>query len=166
MTVDPLDPTSPDAGATPQAAAALAAAEACAAVLPASEVLSPGDPQPGNEHVVSVFAAAATAELSGGVQGRVTVLVGEELVAAIASSPPFKAEMSAVAGSAGAGTTIAAVGCASTPAAIAAPDKAAISRIGNTRRCDRSAVMAWLVPSLACYVPPASTGERRRMKRA
>ncbi len=66
---------------------ALAAAEACASVLPASEPLSPGDPQPGTEHVVQVFAGAACAELTGAVTGRITVLVGEELVAALAASP-------------------------------------------------------------------------------
>lgn len=73
--------------AAPAAALARAAADACLGVLPATEQLSSGEAQAGTEHVVGVFAGAAGAELSGAVTGRVTILVGEELVAALAGSP-------------------------------------------------------------------------------
>jgi flagellar motor switch protein FliN/FliY len=81
----PHHPDLPDA--SPAAALARRAAEACLGVLPSTEQLSTGEAQPGTEHVVRVFAGAATAELTGAVTGRVTLLVGEELVAALASSP-------------------------------------------------------------------------------
>ncbi len=72
---------------SPSVALAQRAAEAGLAVLPATETLTVGEPQPGTEHVVRIFAGAVSAELGGAVGGRVTVLVGDELVAALASSP-------------------------------------------------------------------------------
>ncbi len=63
---------------------AVAAGEAAAEVLPAASPLVAGGAQPGTEHVVSSFAGAATAEVAG---GRIAVLVGDELVAALAASP-------------------------------------------------------------------------------
>jgi len=63
---------------------AIAAGEAAAEVLPAATPLVAGGAQPGTEHVVSSFAGAATAEVAG---GRIAVLVGDELVAALAASP-------------------------------------------------------------------------------
>ncbi|WP_232681079.1 flagellar motor switch protein FliN [Nocardioides sp. R-C-SC26] len=80
MTDAIFDPGSPEA-------IVHAAAEACAAVLPASTQLAAGDPQPGTEHVVSVFAGAATTDLGGALTGAITVLVGEELVQALQASP-------------------------------------------------------------------------------
>lgn len=63
------------------------AAEAAAAVLPAVEPLAAGPAQPGSPHVTSVFAGAAVADLDAPVSGRVAVLVGRDLVDALASSP-------------------------------------------------------------------------------
>lgn len=65
---------------------AVAAAEAAAAVMPAVEPLITGPAQPGSPHVTSAFAGAAVADLDG-VPGRVAVLVGQELVSALAESP-------------------------------------------------------------------------------
>ncbi len=65
---------------------AAACAEAAAAVLPASSPLIAGPAQPGSPHVTAAFAGAAIAELDG-VAGRIAVLVGQELVEAIANSP-------------------------------------------------------------------------------
>lgn len=81
--------TTPDALPAPTAAAlatARAAGTAAAAVLPASEQLTALDPQPATEHVTGLFAGAAVTELVGG-PGRIAVLVGEELVGALAGSP-------------------------------------------------------------------------------
>ncbi len=72
---------------TPALALAGRAAEACLGVLPSVEPLVAGEAQPGNHHVVQAFAGAATATLTGAVTGQVTILVGEELVAALAGSP-------------------------------------------------------------------------------
>jgi flagellar motor switch protein FliN/FliY len=68
-------------------ALALAAAEAAAAVLPAAEPLLASAAQPGTEHVTGLFAGAAVTDVGGAVSGRIAVLVGEELMAALASSP-------------------------------------------------------------------------------
>ncbi len=87
MTLSPSDLPGTDNQISPTERLALAAAVACVTVLPASELLTPGEPQPGNEQMISIFSGAATVELSGAVTGRVTVLVGEELVGALASSP-------------------------------------------------------------------------------
>lgn len=64
-----------------------AVAVAAAASLPAVTPLTPGPAQPGSPHVTAAFAGGAIAELDGGVPGSVVVLVGTELVEALASSP-------------------------------------------------------------------------------
>lgn len=64
-----------------------AAAEAAAAVLPSVSPLVLGPAQPGSPHVAAAFAGGAVAELDGGVPGVVAVLVGQELVDALAASP-------------------------------------------------------------------------------
>lgn len=84
--VTALDPTGA-AGQDPTALLARRVAEACLGVLPAAEPLSVGEAEVGLEHVVQTFAGAATATLTGAVTGRITVLVGEELVMALAGSP-------------------------------------------------------------------------------
>lgn len=66
---------------------AAAVAEAAAAVLPSATPLTAGPAQPGSPHVTAVFAGAAIAELQGPVPGRVAVLVGQDLVDALAESP-------------------------------------------------------------------------------
>jgi len=76
-TSDVLDPT----------ALAEAVAEAAAAALPAVTPLTTAPAQPGSPHVTAAFAGGAVAELDGGVPGVVAVLVGAELVEALASSP-------------------------------------------------------------------------------
>jgi flagellar motor switch protein FliN/FliY len=62
-------------------------AAAAAGVLPAPQPVTPADPQPGTPDVVAPFAGAVLAPLEGAVPGRVAVLVNEDLVAALASSP-------------------------------------------------------------------------------
>lgn len=66
---------------------AMAAGHAAAAVLPSTETLTASAPQPGDEHVTAVFAGAVVAELEGSVPARIAVLVGQDLVAALAESP-------------------------------------------------------------------------------
>jgi len=66
---------------------AAAAAAAAALVLPSATQLTAGPAQPGSPHVTAVFAGAAIAELEGPVPGRVAVLVGQDLVDALAESP-------------------------------------------------------------------------------
>ena len=84
MTTSPLAPS--HTGPT-GADLALAAATAAAGVLPSVDPLTPGGPQAGDAGVVEGFAGAAVADLDGPRPGRVAVLVGEELTAALASSP-------------------------------------------------------------------------------
>ncbi|WP_435768382.1 flagellar motor switch protein FliN [Nocardioides sp. SYSU DS0651] len=72
---------------TDPTALAEAVAEAAAASLPAVTPLSMGPVQPGSPHVTAAFAGGAVADLDGGVPGCVVVLVGKELVDALASSP-------------------------------------------------------------------------------
>jgi len=83
--------TSPESGSAVAAAAAeataTAAAEAAAAVLPAVEPLTAGPAQPGSPHVVAAFAGAALADLAAPMPGRIAVLVGQDLVDALADSP-------------------------------------------------------------------------------
>ncbi|WP_337191390.1 flagellar motor switch protein FliN [Nocardioides flavescens] len=80
MTAAPLDPqTHQDR--------AIAAGEAAAGSLPASEVLTAGGVAPGDPSIAELFGAAVVADLGGGLQGNVAVLVDEELVRAIAESP-------------------------------------------------------------------------------
>lgn len=78
--------TTPDLDPT-MASLLAAAADAVAPVLPAAEPLGPGDPQPATEHVTALFAGAAVADLGGGLSGRIAVLVGQDLVDALKSSP-------------------------------------------------------------------------------
>jgi flagellar motor switch protein FliN/FliY len=66
---------------------ALAAATAGARVLPASEPLAAGAPLPGDASVAEPFAGAVLADLEGSVAGRIAVVVGDDLVAALAGSP-------------------------------------------------------------------------------
>lgn len=73
--------------ATDPTVLAEAVAEAAAAALPAVSPLSPAPAQPGSPHVTAAFAGGAVAELDGGVPGCVVVLVGSELVDALAASP-------------------------------------------------------------------------------
>lgn len=83
MTLPPM----PDVVSDPRTRLAHEAASAGAAVLPSSEQLDAGDAQPGTEHIASLFAAAVTAGLSGALSGTVTLLVGEELVETLRTSP-------------------------------------------------------------------------------
>lgn len=70
------------------AALATRAAEAAAEVLPAVTPLTAAGAQPGNEHVTTSFAGAATAEITTDTgTHRVAVLVGQDLVSALAESP-------------------------------------------------------------------------------
>ena len=64
-----------------------AAGEAAATALPASQVLTADAVQAGEPRIADLFAAAVIADLAGGLQGRVAVLVAEDLVRAIAESP-------------------------------------------------------------------------------
>ncbi|GGD21314.1 flagellar motor switch protein FliN [Nocardioides daphniae] len=68
---------------------AIAAAEAAAEVLPAVTPLTAAGAQQGTEHVTASFAGAATAQLTtaDGRTHRVAVLVGQDLVSALAESP-------------------------------------------------------------------------------
>ncbi|WP_243056463.1 flagellar motor switch protein FliN [Nocardioides sp. SR21] len=66
---------------------AITAASAAAAVLPAAEPLTAGTPLQGGEGVAEPFAGAVVADLEGDATGRVAVLVGDDLVTALASSP-------------------------------------------------------------------------------
>lgn len=77
---------SPDLDPT-MASLLAAAADAVAPVLPAAEPLAPGDAQEATEHVTALFAGAAVADLGGGLPGRIAVLVGQDLVDALKSSP-------------------------------------------------------------------------------
>ena len=56
-------------------------------MLPAAETLTAAGAQPGTEHVTGAFAGAAIADLEPAGLGRVAVLVAEDLVDALASSP-------------------------------------------------------------------------------
>lgn len=66
---------------------AVTAAQAAAGVLPASEPLTAGTPRPGDTAVTEQFAGAVVADLDGATSGRIAVLVGPDLVAALAASP-------------------------------------------------------------------------------
>jgi flagellar motor switch protein FliN/FliY len=66
---------------------AVAAATAAAAVLPAAEPLTPGAPMEGGAGVADPFAGAVIADLEGDLSGRIAVLVGDDLVTALAASP-------------------------------------------------------------------------------
>lgn len=74
---------------TPDTTQLVAAAAAAAEVLPAVTALAATAVQPGNEHVTAPFAGATIALVEGLAGGphRIAVLVGEELVKALAESP-------------------------------------------------------------------------------
>lgn len=88
MTAAPIVPGPHDEVAT-------TAAAALAAILPSSEQLEPGTPQPGTEHVTSLFSAAVVADLGGAISGRVGVLVAAELTSALSSSPMGELDLAA-----------------------------------------------------------------------
>lgn len=74
--------TAPDTTALVEQVAAIAAE-----LLPSVTPLQMGPVQPGSPHVAAAFAGGAIAELDGGVPGAVCILVGKELVDALAASP-------------------------------------------------------------------------------
>lgn len=93
-----LPPTLPLSEAAVENAALLAeAAAAAAAVLPSTTPLTPGVPQPGSLGSAAGFAGAAIADLEGVVTGRIAVLVGADLVAALESSPLGSLDLAAAA---------------------------------------------------------------------
>jgi flagellar motor switch protein FliN/FliY len=63
------------------------AAAAAASLLPSVNPLSVAAAQPGNEDVAAAFQAAVVSRLSGGGSARIGILVGAELVEALAASP-------------------------------------------------------------------------------
>jgi flagellar motor switch protein FliN/FliY len=79
----------------PVAEIARAAAVAGAAVLPASAPLTVGAVAEGDPQVAGPFSGAVLAEVEGPVPGRIAVLVGKELVEALASSPVGKLDLAA-----------------------------------------------------------------------
>ena len=80
--------------AIPDTGLATAVAEAAAAELPSVTPLTAGPEQPGSSHVADAFAGGAVAALDG-VPGQVVVLVGPELVAALAASPIGELDLAA-----------------------------------------------------------------------
>jgi flagellar motor switch protein FliN len=66
---------------------ALTVATAAAGVLPSPEPLTPTAAAPGSDQVAAPFAGAVVGDLEGQLSGRIAVLVGEDLVAALAASP-------------------------------------------------------------------------------
>jgi flagellar motor switch protein FliN len=64
-----------------------AAAEAVAAVLPAAAPLTAGAAEPGTPEVTAAFAGAVVADLATPGEPRIAILVGAELVEALAGSP-------------------------------------------------------------------------------
>jgi flagellar motor switch protein FliN/FliY len=66
---------------------ARAAATAAAGVLPSGEPLAAGTPAPGTDADLEGFAGAVIADLEAPLSGRIAVLVGSDLVDALAASP-------------------------------------------------------------------------------
>lgn len=86
MTIMP--PSLPVSEAAQQNGAALAAAASAAAgVLPATSPLQVGVPSPGTLTSALAYAGGAVAAFEGAVTGHVGIVVGAELVEALASSP-------------------------------------------------------------------------------
>lgn len=91
---------------------AVETAAAAATVLPASEQLTVGTPEPGSDRVLSGFAGAVVADLDAPMTGRIAVLVGADLVDALARSPlggldlaaALQPTLDAAAGALGSGT--------------------------------------------------------------
>jgi flagellar motor switch protein FliN/FliY len=68
-------------------AALAAAASAAASVLPSTSPLQVGAPSPGSLGSAMTYAGAALASFEGAVSGNVAIVVGQELVDALANSP-------------------------------------------------------------------------------
>jgi flagellar motor switch protein FliN len=76
-------------------ATVLEAARSAAAALPAAQPLTVGTPQPGALATAAVSAGAAVARLDGLAGGAIAVLVGADLVAALANSPLGELDLAA-----------------------------------------------------------------------
>ena len=74
---------------------ARAAATAAASVLPAGEPLHAGAPMPGTDAVLTGYAGAVVADFEAPLTGRLAVLVGPDLVGALAASPLGGLDLSA-----------------------------------------------------------------------
>ena len=92
---DNLVPVAPAPGAADVEASAVRAAQAAATLLPATSDLAVGVPQPPALVDFGAWAGAAAAPLAGGRDGVLVVLVGQELVTALASSPSGPLELGA-----------------------------------------------------------------------
>ncbi len=68
-------------------AALAAAASAAASVLPSTSPLQVGTPSPGSLGSAMSYAGAAVAAFEGSVSGNIAIVVGQELVDALANSP-------------------------------------------------------------------------------
>jgi flagellar motor switch protein FliN/FliY len=79
--------TAPHPLSTDETDLAVVAAAAAAGVLPAPEELDVALPLPGTPQLAAEFAGAVLTEIEGGTQGRLGVLVGEDLVTALSQSP-------------------------------------------------------------------------------
>jgi flagellar motor switch protein FliN/FliY len=96
MTILP-DTTPLSAAATDNAAALADAAAAAAALLPAAAPLTAADPTVGNLASALGFAGAAIASFEGTITGSIAVLVGPDLVEALAASPLGSLDLAAAA---------------------------------------------------------------------
>lgn len=79
--------TTTPAAPAPDTIVATEAAEAAALVLPSVHPLSVTMAQPGNASVTAAFPAAVLARVTGSATARIGILVGDELVEALQSSP-------------------------------------------------------------------------------
>ncbi len=94
MTILP-DPLSPTAVENEEALAR--AAQAAAEVLPSASPLRPSDAAPGNLGSAMGYAGAALASCEGATPGTIAVLVAQDLVAALESSPLGSLDLAAAA---------------------------------------------------------------------
>lgn len=85
------------APATSNAAALADASAAAAALLPSAAPLTPGEAAPGTLASALEYAGAAIARFEGAVTGAMAVLVGPELVEALAASPLGSLDLAAAA---------------------------------------------------------------------
>lgn len=93
-----LPPSLPLSPAAAQHSALLErVAAAAAGVLPASGPLTPGPAQPGSPASIEGYAGAAVADLEGGLPGVLAVVVGSDLVEALAASPLGSLDLAAAA---------------------------------------------------------------------
>ncbi|MBZ5737824.1 flagellar motor switch protein FliN [Nocardioides mangrovi] len=74
---------------------AASAAAAAASVLPSAAPLTLGAVAPGDPQVAGPFAGAIVADVEGSVPGSIAILVGQELVDALASSPMGSLDLAA-----------------------------------------------------------------------